>query len=1093
MIKFLPLSIVIFLCLIVSNVIAQVNIAEGDSLKLGCASNCVRIHSDFPKPLVTNSYTVDSATYNPLTVTGYTTLTLADDSFSNIIPIGFPFCFYQNVFTNCVISTNGVVSFDVSYANDFCTFNSVTLPFISTSFPGNSICGPFTDMDYKTSSVLYYATIGTAPNRKFVVSYNNMRLFSSSCTNKECTFQIVLHETSNIIEMHVARKDTCAAAGTASPINFGTLGIQNGTASTSVTAPGKNGTIWAITNKTYRFLPSGAPGYNVQYFFQGTSLPVTNIDSPVVCLPPTLDTAVVQIKYVQTCPAKTEYDSIILYRSRPVFDTAVITGSTCLAPTSGSFTVQYINGTAYQYALQPSGTYGSTTTWSGLTSGQYTVTIKDTFGCVDTAKIFVPLINPMYITIDSSGMTDCDTSLKTGFFAVSVSYGTPPYTYAWSNGSTNQDLIGVGVGIYTLTVTDVNGCTKQLVVDVQRKSIYYIDSIVQPACGSLANTGYISLQGSAGVAPYSYLWSTTDTTNFIDSCVAGIVYTCTIKDSKGCSKNYAVSLGGNPFPGVIQIVTPPTCDLFNGTIKAVALGGIAPFKYFWNTGDTTQTITNIDSNVYSVTITDSVGCAVNVVKLVDDTLEFETQMAVVQPICGVANGTVSVITAQGIAPYTYSWSNGASGNPASGLGSGTIICTTTDGNGCIEIDTAVLNLPPTPQLNLLVSDLHCDTSLGAVIAQPSNFGAAVSYVWSNGATTQTINGLQAGTYSVVATDANGCTSATTCSVINVGAPKLQVVDFIPPLCAGDNDGILTLQGLAGKGPYKYSIDGINFDVSAVITGISSGVYTIYVLDQYGCQKDTVVTFSPKSAPIFTTPLIDTQICFADKLAQLPLNASGGASPYSFTIDNTFLGTNSIAQNLSVGVHTIVVTDSLGCKFTKEITVPGPSEELVVAFNKTEVPCYSTNDGGLGAMPKGGWGNYTYLWNNGVTTDSIDKLKPGVYTIIVTDARGCSVEIAQEVFQLKCCKYNLPNAFTPNRDNVNDDINAIGNGNLTSYKLRIYSRWGIILFETENPTDTWDGNYKGKQVEMDTYFYLMQYECDNDKQPQVAKGEFILMR
>jgi gliding motility-associated-like protein len=1072
---------------------AQVFFTAGDSLKLPCTSNCIKVNSKFPKPLTTSAYTVDSIPFNPLVVTGYTTLTLADDSFSNILPIGFPFCFYNNTFSSCVISTNGVLSFDLTYANDFCTFNAVTLPFISTSFPGNSICGPFTDMDFKSNSVLYYATVGTAPNRKFVVSYNNMRLFSSSCNNKECTFQVVLNETTNIVEMHIAKKDTCAAAGLGSVINFATLGLQNSNATASITAPGKNGSIWSLSNTSYRFSPNGAPAYNVQYYFQGIATSYPNVDSPNVCLPPTLDTAKLKIVYTQTCPSQTYTDSIILYKSKPIFDTAIVSGTTCTTQNIGSIILQYINGSTLQFAKMPSGTYSSTNSWTGLTHGIYTIAVKDTAGCVDTAKVTVPLNNPMYITVDSSGKTDCDTSIKSGFFAITVNSGTPPYTYLWSNGSTTKDLIGVGVGIYTLTATDVNGCSKQLVVDVQRAGIGYIDSVVQPACGSLTATGYISLQGVGGTGPFSFLWNTADSTNYVDSCIALTVYTCLITDSKGCTKNYATVLGGTNFPGIINVVTRPTCDKSNGTLEAIAGGGKPPYQYLWTTGDTTKTITNVDSNIYSVIITDSVGCAVTVSKFVDDTLEFDTQLAIVQAKCGLANGSISITMANSIGPYTFSWSNGTTANPLTGLGSGTFICTTTDGNGCIETDTAVLTLPPTPQLTLLTTNLNCDTSLGAVLAQASNFNGTVLYSWSNGGTGSSITGLQAGVYSVVATDVNGCSSASTCTITNVGAPHLQVVDFLPPLCAGDNSGVVTLQGFAGQGLYKYSIDGTNFDASAVISGISSGTYTIYILDQYGCQKDTTITFLPKSAVLLNTPPIDTQICFKDILAQLPLFASGGILPYAFTVDNVFQASNNIAQNLSVGTHTIIVTDSLGCKNTQEIIVPGPSAELAVTFLKTDVPCYQENAGGLSAQASGGWQGYSYLWNNNATLDSIGNLKAGIYSVTVTDAKGCSIQQAQEVFQLRCCKYNLPNAFTPDNNDVNDKIKAIGLGNLTAYKLRIYNRWGTLLFETETPADFWNGNYKGKQMEMDTYFYIMQYECDSDKQPQTSKGEFILIR
>ncbi|MFM2386125.1 MAG: hypothetical protein RL660_882 [Bacteroidota bacterium] len=1089
---YLP-SLLVLLLLCHRSASGQPNIVEGSLLKASCTVPCKMLHATFDKPQLTNQYTLDSGAYAPLAHVNGTSLVIGDDSFSNVVPIGFTFCFYGQSYNNCVISTNGVISFSTGFANSFCSFNtSNPLPYSSATFPANSICGPYTDMDFKSNSVLKYETIGTSPNRKFLVSYNNMRLFSTQCSNAECTFQVILHETSNIIESHILKKDTCTAAGTSSPINYATLGIQNANATQMLVAPFRNASIWSLNNKSYKFLPSGGPAYTIVWTRNGSPIIANPPDSAYVCLDMLLDTNRVVLSYSQTCPSLTRRDTLIFWQEWPVPAASTIVMPDCVNPTSGSITqMSTSNYGPLQYSLS-GGAWSSNFTYSGLTQGVYSVMAKDTFGCIDTTVFQLQNSSTIGISLDSLVLTNCDTSIHSGYLRVAATGGTAPYTYVWNTGATTSGIGNLAIGNYTVTVTDAVGCTKSAVYYLDKESLIVEDSIAEPPCGGLG--GLIWLDVIGGTPSYAFSWSNGDTLNYIDSLSVGITYFCTISDAVGCTKQYAFTTSTDSSLAIYANIIKPTCDMSNGIVTVtVTNSSLTPFTYLWSGGSTNDSLLGVDSNLYWVTVTDMSGCSGTLNFAVDDTLDFDLYTASTAPKCGVANGSIITSVANTMGPHVYAWSTGASTDTIGNLAGGSYTLTVTDANGCME--TRVITVPPSPapNISLFTINAHCDTVLGSITSTTSGLTSPIQYTWNTGATTSSLTQLQPGFYSVLAIDVNGCSSSTYVNLADVGTPYLQVVDFVPPLCAGDSTGLVTLAGIQGFGPYKYSTDGINYDVGATLTNFAAGTYTIYIIDQYGCVNDTTLFFDPDSKPIFTHPPVDTLLCFDDRF-DLPVVASGGVSPYKYIVNNVLIGNVNVIPNLGRGLQQIILVDSLGCMYVETIDVIAPQEALNISFAGDDVPCFETNTGSIIATANGGWGNYTYSWAHDTSTSAIlANLTAGTYTLSVRDGRGCVASFLNEVFQETCCEYSLPNAFTPNADATNDDINALGLGNLESYELFIYSRWGQLLYKTTNSTDAWDGTYNGKALEPDTYFYLMRYKCIEDKNVHISKGEFLLMK
>ncbi len=194
-------------------------------------------------------YTVSTIPYAALPDTGTSILT-QDDMFSAILPLGFNFCFYGNIYDSCVVGTNGVITFDTSYANLSCPWVFPAVPIPSPTNLRNTIFGPYHDMYVNNINMVRYYTVGNPPNRKFVVSFDSIPLYG--CLTSYCTQQMILNEGSNIIEMHLLNKPNCSGWNGGATVQ----GVQNSTGSQAVAIPGRNANPFSTSNDGRRFTPT---------------------------------------------------------------------------------------------------------------------------------------------------------------------------------------------------------------------------------------------------------------------------------------------------------------------------------------------------------------------------------------------------------------------------------------------------------------------------------------------------------------------------------------------------------------------------------------------------------------------------------------------------------------------------------------------------------------------------------------------------------------------------------------------------------------------------------------------------------------------
>jgi large repetitive protein len=461
--------------------------------------------------------------------------------------------------------------------------------------------------------------------------------------------------------------------------------------------------------------------------------------------------------------------------------------------------------------------------------------------------------------------------------------------------------------------------------------------------------------------------------------------------------------------------------------------------------------------------------------------------------CNFNNGTASVFASAGLALFTYLWGGGQTVSAVANLAPGSYNVTVTDALACVKSYTFTISASPPMTISVVFKNASCDTTNGYINLTLANTTNPVQYVWSNGDTTKNVVNLGDGIYTVTATDINGCVSTKTVTILDDGKPNALIINYIPPLCAGDSTGILTLVGYNGVGPYKYSLDGVNFVTSPTLTNVAAGSYTLLVKDANSCLNDTTITLIDGTPITISYLPYDTLICYTDVISNLVIQTVGGYPAYQYKLDNSeYYNTNQL-QNIGIGNHILYIKDSIGCIKPFPINVYGPDTILYASAIQKDVACFRINEGYLQTTIKGGWQPYTWQWADGKTNLFRDSLTKGKYILNITDSKGCKVNQPFEILQRYCCEVYLPNAFSPNGDSHNDYLYIIPRADVSEVQWMIVDRWGAKLFETKDISQKWDGTYGGKPMPLETYFYYLKYKCSFDENYYYLKGEFLLVR
>ena len=587
------------------------------------------------------------------------------------------------------------------------------------------------------------------------------------------------------------------------------------------------------------------------------------------------------------------------------------TSVTCFGDNDGDAFVSFINGgtSPYTYLWNNGGTNSSITS---LTAGNYSVTITDANNCTVSAATAVT--QPIAITLSAQSTSVTCNGGNNGSINLTVTGGTSPYTYLWSNGFTGQDPQGLVAGTDTVMITDDNGCTAiGFWVVNQPTALAPTINTTNATCFGNGN-GSASVGVSGGTAPYGYVWNNGATTNSINAPAGN--YTVTITDGNGCQVAAFPQIGSATPIGASGIITPISCYAGNNGAIDLTVTGVSPFTYAWSNGAITQDLSGLGWGNYDVTVTSSAnGCDTSLNFILSQPVPFTAQASATNPLCFGGTGSATVMALGGAIPYSFQWlPSGGTGNTATNLADGSYTAVVTDANGC-QVQASTVVIQPS-QLTAVISsqqNIACaGNSNGSATASVTGgtpfSGGSYNFLWSNGSQLNQAFGLTAGNHTVTITDANGCTAATTATISTTGS-SLYANMTSETSCGNSNTGSVTASVSGGQQPYQYQWS--NGATSPIVSGLAPGNYSVTITDANGCnwQGSQQILGSPAIVVNLTS-----QVLCEGNNDVVNATFSGGTWPYQFTWTSP-LGNLFTTQGINPsqeGVYELLIVDNFGC-------------------------------------------------------------------------------------------------------------------------------------------------------------------------------------
>ncbi|WP_197429304.1 DUF7507 domain-containing protein [Winogradskyella endarachnes] len=630
--------------------------------------------------------------------------------------------------------------------------------------------------------------------------------------------------------------------------------------------------------------------------------------------------------------------------------------------TDGTFNIEVTSplGAEYEYKLN-SGDYQSSPIFN-VPAGSYNLKLKNINS--NCEKIYSN--NPIQLSSIkiTSEITDVSCKLgNDGAIDVTVTGGTPPYTYNWSNSSTTQDINNLYAGSYTITVTDANGCTKDQVFEIEQPNeelAVVVDWIKHVDCYG-NDSGDFKVIGSGGTPPYLYSvdgGTTTQTSDFFAPPFSAGNYTVTIIDALDCTSTVDLEIT-QPDEIIINVVS--TTDILcygdaTGAISIDVWGGIGNLTYAWSNGSTDQNLSNLTAGTYTVTVTDDNGCTdTESITLTQPNEALSTNLIYnTSVLCfGESTGKIKYEVSGGTAPYQYSLDNGTtlqSNNYFENLATGNYTYTVIDANDCIvTVDFTITQ--PSAALSVSIDKVNATSAQGcddgSATANPSGGTAPYTYLWSAGnQTTATISNLAIGTYSVTITDANNCETIQTVDITctddcDTATTSGTITDV---LCYGEATGEATVSASSAINPnatytFTWSNGQVDTNVaSSTISNVSAGNYSVSVaMDGSSCDPvvHNIQISQPSQALSGSINSQSNIICSG--LGSITISGIGGTAPYTYSKDaGANYQNDGIFSDLDPGNYTFTILDANNCSTTITSEILINCTDAIADINNTFV-------------------------------------------------------------------------------------------------------------------------------------------------------------
>lgn len=576
----------------------------------------------------------------------------------------------------------------------------------------------------------------------------------------------------------------------------------------------------------------------------------------------------------------------------------------------------------------------------------------------------------------TSSLLTCDSTSTT--LKANVTNGNSPenYYYTWKLGST---VVAQGVGVLNYRTST--------------PGTYTLEIAALAGCSALVTGTYIVTQDNT---PPALPTGNTEVKFCTGSSLKSISVT---QPASGFQINWFAASSGGASLGTGNIFLPSSAGTYYAETKKLSTGCVS--------SRVPVMLTAVSTPVISATPK--------------------------RPCFGQTNGSITTSIAGGTSPFSYAWNVGQTTSSLTNIGSGNYTVVAKDVNNCADTLAVVVPVSASISLSLTPTQVLCNGgSSGAVAAVASGGSGTLTYLWSNAATTSSITGLSIGTYSVTVTDGVPCSVSGTITITQPAALSASGVET-DKSCSDKNNGSIDVTVSGGKSPYTFNWSN-SLGTAEDVIGLSAGSYAVTVTDANGCTTTLTETISSPSA-LFAPAIVTPVACFGQSTGTISISATGGNSGYTYLWADG--STGATRTNLPAGSYVLSLKDSKNCQKDTTIVVSQPTAALSLTSMVTNDSCFGAGKGAVDATVTGGTvgSGYTYLWSNNATTEDINSLLKGSYTLTVTDANGCTTSLNNAVTEpqkLAVTGVITDATCTPSMRNANGSITLTGSGGTTPY-------------------------------------------------------------
>ncbi|HHH49806.1 MAG TPA: hypothetical protein ENK52_02375, partial [Saprospiraceae bacterium] len=579
-----------------------------------------------------------------------------------------------------------------------------------------------------------------------------------------------------------------------------------------------------------------------------------------------------------------------------------------------------------------------------------------------------------------------------------ISGGKSPFKYEWNTPNANNEIANnLPAGDFELTVTDAAGNSANTKITITEPAALSASiSAIAPASTNNAD-GKAMVKATGGSGKFSYQWDNGETTATAEKLKAAN-HSVTITDEAGCSTTATIEIGEDILPLAVELEQTAKINCAGENVAALSAkisGGKSPFKYEWNTPNANNEIANnLPAGDYGVTVTDAEGTTATAKLLIKAPEQLTTSITVKSPATtNQADGQAIALVNGGSGKYTFKWDNGETNATAKKLATGKHYVTVTDEAGCSTTASIDINEDIIP-LKIKLTESAAISCAGEnnaeVMVEVIGGKGPFEYLWSiNGTKGNKVTQLAAGEYHVTITDATGTEEVAN---INITEPKaLSIsVNQDSPATANHADGKATVKVKGGSGKYSYRWS--NGETTATAKKLALGVQEVTVTDSKGCSSSTKIEIDEHILPLsISLDQTATINCAGESTAELDVIVKGGKSPYKYIWNSEQLD-GPKAVRLNAGKYMLTVTDASGLTKKTKIEITEPKALSAEIINNTPTTNEKSANGKASVKVKGGSPNYTYIWDTGATTASVENLSLGAHSVTVTDSNGCTTSL-----------------------------------------------------------------------------------------------------